>query len=501
MKFLLPTLLFIASAVTAQPTVAADADPVNRVLDYSDGIPLCCENHDYISEAGDDVVAQVTSAFDGDGGGSWDLGELVAGELSHDEEHVQVRRFEYNWIDGAELLEKYSPGGYHPIMIDDVLRGRYRIVDKLGFGGYSTVWLALDTCRHRYVTVKVSIADTPLHETNILRALATPGHESIPTPLDRFELRGPNGTHRCYTMIPAQCDLREASFSRLFPIEVARALSGSLTLAIAYIHSRGMFMEVSDDIHLRNILVKLPSDFDHLSVDQLYEEYGKPETVTITQRDGKQLPPNIPPKTVLPLYLGKYAEEFSLSDTQVLPSNFGEAFAPDLEPRCGKDCHTPLAMRPPEARFEPEAPLSYSADIWSLATAIWEILGMQPIFSTEFASADELISQQIDVLGPLPSSWWMQWPERSQFFDNEGRPKEGRYVWSGIELAFDECVQEYRRKSSCEFNTEEVTAIIDLMRRMMAFWPEELPTVYEVLQSEWMVKWALPELARRSQMK
>ena len=80
MKFLLPTILFLASAVVAQPTAAADSDPVNQVLDYSDGIPLCCENHDYISEAGDDVVAQVTSAFDGDGGGSWDLGELVAGE-------------------------------------------------------------------------------------------------------------------------------------------------------------------------------------------------------------------------------------------------------------------------------------------------------------------------------------------------------------------------------------------------------------------------------------
>lgn len=41
-------------------------------------------------------------------------------------------------------------------MIGDVLHGgRYRVVDKLGFGGYSTVWLARDTQARRYVAVIV----------------------------------------------------------------------------------------------------------------------------------------------------------------------------------------------------------------------------------------------------------------------------------------------------------------------------------------------------------
>src|SRR4051812_46698439 len=43
---------------------------------------------------------------------------------------------EYNWIKGVETLEKYQPGGYHPIRIGDVLNDRYRIADKLGFGGH-----------------------------------------------------------------------------------------------------------------------------------------------------------------------------------------------------------------------------------------------------------------------------------------------------------------------------------------------------------------------------
>lgn len=83
----------------------------------------------------------------------------------------------------------------------------------------------------------------------------------------------------------------------------------------------------------------------------------------VTECYGKPLPPNVPNLAVVPLYLGKYTEEFSLSDTHVLLSDFGEAFTPALGPHCGKHCHTPLAVRPPEARFEPQKPLSYAVDV------------------------------------------------------------------------------------------------------------------------------------------
>ncbi|KAH8431017.1 uncharacterized protein LDX57_008678 [Aspergillus melleus] len=296
----------------------------------------------------------------------------------------------------------------------------------------------------------------------------------------------------------ARCNLREVSFSRLFSREVARALSGGLALAIAYMHSRGY---VHGDLHLRNVLVKMPSTFDHLSVEQLYEEFGEPEAVPIQQIDGKPLPPNVPVHAVIPLNLGKDAAEFALSDARVLLSDFGEAFSPNLEGRCGKDCHTPLATRPPESRFQPHNHLSFSADIWSLATTIWEILGMKAIFSSDFVTANELVSQQIDVLGPLPNIWWESWVERSQFLDDDGCPKESRYVWPSIDESFEDGVQKYRRNLGFgEFETDETAAILDLMRRMLSFRPEERPTAEEVLQSEWMVKWVMPDFERSLQM-
>ena len=53
-----------------------------------------------------------------------------------------------------EKFSKYSPGGVHPGCIGDVFkRGQYKIHHKLGWGGFSTVWLARDK---QYVAPKYS---------------------------------------------------------------------------------------------------------------------------------------------------------------------------------------------------------------------------------------------------------------------------------------------------------------------------------------------------------
>ncbi|EEP78338.1 predicted protein [Uncinocarpus reesii 1704] len=295
---------------------------------------------------------------------------------SKETENQNAFDYEYDWIDGAESLERYRPGGYHPIVIDDVLHDRYQVVDKLGFGGYSTTWLAWDLRLQKYAAVKVRSAGSPSNEARVLRVLSSSlgstspsssihssseirGLDSVPTPLDKFKLQGPNGSHPCYTMVLAQCNLKDASYSRLFPLDVARALSAGLTLAVAYVHSQGY---IHGDIHLRNVLAKAAPNINELSIKQFYQKYGEPETVPITERHGKPLPPNAPKQAVIPLYLGKYAEDFSVADTHVLLSDFGAA-TPASNPKPGKDCHSPLPTRPPEARFEPQKPLSPAADI------------------------------------------------------------------------------------------------------------------------------------------
>jgi serine/threonine-protein kinase SRPK3 len=47
--------------------------------------------------------------------------------------------------DEEEEISGYCPGGYHPVHVGDVFaNGRYTVVRKLGWGHFSTVWLARD---------------------------------------------------------------------------------------------------------------------------------------------------------------------------------------------------------------------------------------------------------------------------------------------------------------------------------------------------------------------
>jgi serine/threonine-protein kinase SRPK3 len=63
---------------------------------------------------------------------------------------------------GLEKIYDYDPGGHHPVHLNDKLgkRGRYKVIHKLGSGGFANVWLCRDLgCDSpKYVGVKILIA-------------------------------------------------------------------------------------------------------------------------------------------------------------------------------------------------------------------------------------------------------------------------------------------------------------------------------------------------------
>ena len=59
--------------------------------------------------------------------------ELSEGELFADSDQSE-----------DEGITDYKIGGYHPVHVGEILINRYVIVQKLGWGHFSTVWLARD---------------------------------------------------------------------------------------------------------------------------------------------------------------------------------------------------------------------------------------------------------------------------------------------------------------------------------------------------------------------
>lgn len=151
-------------------------------------------------------------------------------------------------IEEVERLGFYRPRGYHPIEIGERLRDRYIVVHKLGFGSFSTVWLARDEQLAKYVAIKVGTADHSSKEVDIRSQISARtvenvqlGGSLIRSILDRFNLDGPNGTHPCSVTAPSRCSLAEALDPDFgpFQLHVARSLAAQLAIAVAYIHNMG----------------------------------------------------------------------------------------------------------------------------------------------------------------------------------------------------------------------------------------------------------------------
>ncbi|KAI9744275.1 MAG: hypothetical protein M1818_002427 [Claussenomyces sp. TS43310] len=326
-----------------------------------------------------------------------------------------MSRFVYQSIEEVERLEYYRPGGYHPIHIGDCLHGRYRIVHKLGYGSFSTIWLARDQQLSTSVAIKVGTSDSDHHDVDVLSRIAESaveckkrGKPLLPVVLDHFSLRGPYGTHFCLVTNPAR---------------FARALAAQLSITVARIHD---WKHVHGDLHLGNVLLHLPSGIDHLSEEQLYDKFGAREPEPVIRLDGKPLSPNVPSRAISPVWLGEPSDNVVLSDARLLLVDFGVAFRPSEGPRL--QSYTPLEIRPPEACFEPTMSFSFTSDIWSLACTIWAILGQRSLFDSLLATQDDITCEHVDALGCLAQEWWERWGARLRKFTDAGEPVEARSV-------------------------------------------------------------------------
>ncbi|KAF8869914.1 kinase-like domain-containing protein [Mucidula mucida] len=154
-----------------------------------------------------------------------------------------------------EDWEEYVKGGYHPVHIGDSFSdGRYIVVRKLGWGHFSTVWLARDVRENRHVALKVvksapRYTETALDEIKLLQRLITsstpatppshPGRAHVMAFLDHFRHKGPNGTHVCMVfevLGENLLGLIKRHQNKGVPMHLVKQIAKQVLLGLDYMH-------------------------------------------------------------------------------------------------------------------------------------------------------------------------------------------------------------------------------------------------------------------------
>ncbi|KAJ6189341.1 hypothetical protein N7519_004249 [Penicillium mononematosum] len=101
-----------------------------------------------------------------------------------------------------ETLPYYTASQYYPTRIGEVIKERYQVIGKLGFGSTSTAWLARDMNERRYVMLKIFVQAASMgqhvdNEVNMYRHIKADNimfgirDDSVFTDFEESELQHP----------------------------------------------------------------------------------------------------------------------------------------------------------------------------------------------------------------------------------------------------------------------------------------------------------------------
>ncbi|KAF5027023.1 hypothetical protein F66182_899 [Fusarium sp. NRRL 66182] len=341
-------------------------------------------------------------------------------------------RFETNGT-ACEWGEAYHPGGYHPVHLGDIIQHRYRIIRKLGWGQFSTVWLAADSKINRYVSLKITLADQThdlSKEVKLYRSHLEPGCKYLISLFNVIEIGGPNGKHNGLVfevMGPNLTALLQQRpefqigqpWERRFTKSFTKKALLDTVHALHFLHERGV---VHGDLHMGNIL----SCIDQLQVTSESEsELQQPlsDARPLKRRDGKD-DLWAPSYLLEPRPLDNY---FSYNAQPLVKlADLGGAFAA-AEPISGAASVTPVALRAPETILG--GSLGEGIDIWCFGCLIFEMItgrslfvGVQSLEGEPYdeISNDEHLIQLWEVIGPLHRPLLDKWHRADQYYGPNG---------------------------------------------------------------------------------
>lgn len=319
------------------------------------------------------------------------------------------------WCEVADFIDHgeeespndYYPGGFHPVHLGDRLGGggRYRVVHKLGHGGYGTVWLCHDKITKKWRAVKIQAAHVGIENckemamTEYLHSKFS--HEEleknhISLPVESFLLKGPNGRHLCTVspLLGPRLEWLYRHYAMCFPL--LKQLSFQVVHGLRFLHNNRI---CHADLRIQNILLRLADGVDEMPEEDLLKILGHPQTMKIVARVG-ELDEHIPKYLVNQTSIN-FAS--GLCTTRPLITDFGLAYRFDNVPEF---TGIPHSYSSPEDLFGAIS-MGPASDIWSLGITIQEICcGFNAV---DGHGIMETVEAMETLMGPLPHPYRPFW--------------------------------------------------------------------------------------------
>ncbi|KAK5655092.1 hypothetical protein OQA88_5991 [Cercophora sp. LCS_1] len=354
------------------------------------------------------------------------------------------------WVDHGLMLElapfklegvaEYYSGGYHPVHLGDVLGDAYRIIHKLGHGGFATVWLARDLNikdTTKYVALKIIMADSSGDDCPELLMDRIAGEmqvikvsEHLGFPLSRFRFEGPNGSH----------------LPHFRPHNILHPVTG----------------------------------LDGLS-EEVLSILGEPRRNPFLDADGKEnTMETVPRYLVYPVNWDDVDTKFLLKTPKVI--DFGECFNPSDPP---DDVGTPGYYRSPELLLEKKPGIP--SDLWALACTLFEIRTGRKFFDSfdddddDYLGGIRCFKDDVDENGRVIPAHESQTAIHNNVHPSV--PRGARSLVDKIEPGV--YYMDTTDWTSRAIPDEEKPIFADLLGKLLQLSPGERMSAQEALEHEW----------------
>ncbi|XP_078240173.1 SRSF protein kinase 3 [Pogona vitticeps] len=407
-----------------------------------------------------------------------------------------------NFEEKEDISPASSAEGYYPVRRGETLNRRYRVVQNLGRGYFSTVWLCQDVGKKRCVAVKIpkggeDFSEAALDEVRLLRCVNSKRRKNgasnhIIHFLDDFKMIGENGFHILYSN-SHRVFRKLYSRKETYPTLVSWILDFSLHVCLVFellgpslqslLSSRGAH--------------GLPLPFVKRATQQVLQG------LSFLHKECRIIHADIKPENIL-LYVTEDSLRTLLHNMAALEHGAGAKPENDTAALLdlgnlmkmgvkiadlGSACWTykPFSKKiqtQPYRALEVLLGLDYStpADIWSTACMVFELATGERLFEPHagqyFSRDEDHVARIIELLGRIPPKTALFWKEKSTFFNSQGALL--RMSW----ISFYDLYHILTDKHS--WPAHQAAVFTNFLLPMLEYAPERRAPAEKSLQHPWL---------------